>query len=171
MSAVGLVTLLCLGVLCGTGCKKKSEEVDGRTLEEWIAASCSSDANLRQKAYVALRSWPKDKSAQEAVLTAVRQSNYPSPERYTAALNLFRMTGKADDLIEPLQAAITSQFNATVKNQSTKELEDLIFWLEARAKPLIPTLKQARSSLQGQDPASVNARAGLTRVIKSIPEQ
>jgi len=79
------------------------------------------------------------------------------------------MTGTPDVAVDVAKTTIESQFGAMARDPSTRELEDLIFWLGARAKPLLPTLRQARSRLTGQDRTSFDARAGLTRCIQSVP--
>jgi len=72
-------------------------------------------------------------------------------------------------VIAPATAAIEAQFARTPPDPATKELEDLVFWLGARAKPLVPTLQRARTRIVARDEASVRARQALLKIIQSIP--
>jgi len=169
LAPVGLLVFILLAALGESGCKKQEAVVAGRTLAEWIAASRGREAILRIQAYQSLRLFPGEPSAREALQAAVNNSSVPSRERYTAAMHLYRMTGSDEGLLAPVTAAIDAQFGRVPSDPSTKELEELVFWLGARAKSLTPVLRQARGRMTGSDLASAQARQGLDKTIQAIP--
>ena len=83
----------------------------------------------------------------------------PAAERLVAAKDLFRATGDAEPVVEFARSAIRKEAETPSGLSSTKEVEELIFWLGALRRPLAADLQAAHDTLPALDPKSA-ARPG-----------
>ena len=84
---------------------------------------------------------------------------------------LYRATGKTDKIVPAVGRAIRQQSDAATGGEfATKDLEELIFWLGANARPLIPDIEYARSKANPRlGPGPAATRAQLDRILQDIP--
>jgi hypothetical protein len=120
-------------------------------------------------AYEALVNFGGHAAAADALRGAMKGEPLPVGERLTAARLFFRATGNADETVEAARSAIRRDAESRTGFQATREAEELVFWLGARAKPLAADLRHARDQIRGRDVVSARRRAALDKVISGIP--
>jgi hypothetical protein len=166
---VGLIIACVMACLTG-GCGRTEEpEFDGRPLSEWVEQARGRDSPARLRAYDALAAFTNNRTAVEVLRTAAADDNTPSPERLVAAKDLFRATGDPAPTLEFARSAIRKEAETPGGLGSTRELDELIFWLGARARPLAADLQAAHDTLRVRDAATAARRRELQKIIKSIP--
>jgi hypothetical protein len=167
---LGLLLISCLMACLAGGCGRTEEpEFDGKPLGEWLEQAKGRDAAARLRAYDALAAFPGNNKALDVLRTVAADEGVPPPERLVAARDLFRATGDAGPVVNFARSAIRKEAESPTGLRSTKEVDELIFWLGARARPLAPDLQAAHDNLPGRDAKSVARRRDLQRIIKDIP--
>jgi len=159
----------CLAIGCDGGNPAK---FDGQTVDEWIAQAKNGKSAERTAALRALRAFASDKDAIALLERTVSDDHAAYSERLIAAQSLYRATGKSDKILSPVGQAIRKQADASNGNDyATKDLEELVFWLGANARPLIPDIEYARSKVNPRlgRPAAAT-REQLDRLLRDIPK-
>src|SRR5689334_1085503 len=166
---VGL-TIACLVAGLVGGCGRSEEpEIDGKPLGEWVDQAKGRDVAARLRAYDALGAFPNNSRAIDALRTVAADETVTPPERLVATKDLFRATGDPGPSVEFARSAIRKESESPTGLSSTKEVDDLIFWLGARARPLTPDLQAAHDALRTRGAATAPRRRDLQRIIKDIP--
>ncbi len=167
----GLI-ITCLTACLAGGCGRTEEpEFDGKPLGEWVQQARGRDAAARLGAYDALAAFPNNGTAVDVLRGAAADENMLPQERLVAAKDLFRATGDAAPAVEFARSAIRKEAETPGGLSSTKEVDELIFWLGARAQPLAPDLQAAYDTLRPRDAASAARRRDLQKTLKSIPKK
>jgi hypothetical protein len=154
----------CLTGGCGKG---EEAEFEGRPFSEWLALAKSGDTATRCRAYDGLRAFPSERAATDALRGAMNNTQFPPGERVAAARNLYRATGDAGEVVQCVRGMLKTAVPASLP---AKELEDLAFWLGARAQPLVPDFQDAHRRATGRDAATVQTRATLQRILENMPK-
>jgi hypothetical protein len=143
---------------------------DGQTAEEWIAQAKTGNSYSRAAAYQALRAFPNNKDAMALLERTLANESAPFPERMLAAQSLYRATRDTKRVVPKAAEAIRLQADVSRGGQySTKELEDLVFWLGSSAKPLAIEIQYARSRLDPRvNPAVGAMRAKFDALLRDI---
>jgi hypothetical protein len=165
---VGLITCLVGCFLVGCG-RTEEPEFDGKPLGEWVEQARGRDAAARLRAYDALGAFPHERRAVDVLRAVAADEGGLPPERLVATKDLFRATGDAEPVVEFARSAIRKEAETPSGLSSTKEVEELIFWLGARARPLAADLQAAHDTLPALDPKSAAKRRELQRILKTIP--
>jgi len=131
---------------------KSISRFEGQTVNEWISQSQQRNSARRVTAYHALRAFPDNKEAMALLERALSDDAVPFPERLVAAQSLYRATGDSGRVVPKAGEIIRAEADGTAGGPySTKELEDLVFWLGANAKPLVPQIEYARLKLNADE--------------------
>ena len=93
-------------------------------------------------------------------------------ERLIAAQSLYRATGDTEKVVPKVGEAIRKQADQSGgEAYATKELEDLVFWLGANARPLIADIEYARARANPRKGAGAAAtKQQLDRILRDIPK-
>lgn len=166
----GTLLSLLLLLFCAHGCKQEETEFQGRPLSEWLEQAQSKDRRARMAAYDALRGFPTDESALRTLKEALANPQTPLDEKLVAARSLYRATSDAELVTEPVRSALRARAQAKTNNYPIKEIDDLVFWMREKARPLVPDLQYARDHVTGRDAASRKTRDDFDRIISSIPQ-
>ena len=163
---------LLLIAVCTLGCSGGGEEAshEGKTLSEWMSQAKGKDPVARLAAYEALGTFRGDAAAADALQERVGSDATAGAERIVAAKNLYRATGDAGRVIAPVRAVVRAEADSTGGLQSIKEVEDLVFWLGARAEPLADDLRYAAGKIRGRDAQSGQRRQRVRQVLEGIPK-
>jgi hypothetical protein len=160
---------LAIAVVVG-GCGPGEDPIhDGKTLSEWIADAKGGDQLRRQKAYAALIHFGKTGPAVEVLSEAMRSNTLSGADRLVAARFYYRATNKTDEVVEAAKATIRRDADSQSGFRATKEAEELVFWLQGQASPMIEDLKYARDRIRAQDAAALQRRATIQAIISAIP--
>ena len=169
-----LISLPLIGyLLTGGGCDNGDPaNFDGQSVEEWIVQAKQGNAANRIQALRALRAFASDKHAIALLERTVADDAASAPERLVAAQSLYRATGKLDAILPKVGQAVRKQADAANGNEySTRDLEELVFWLGAKAQPLVPDIEYARSKVNPRlGPGAVSTREQLDRILRDIPK-
>jgi hypothetical protein len=165
---VGLLTCLLVGLVGGCG-RTEEPEFDGKPLGEWVEQARGRDAAARLRAYDALGAFPNNGRAVEVLRAVAADETVTPSERLVATKDLFRATGDAGPAVEFARSAIRKESESPTGLSSMKEVDELIFWLGARARPLTPDLQAAHDALRTRGAATAPRRRDLQRIIKDIP--
>ena len=159
-------------VWAAAGCSGEAEpEHFDRPLSEWVSQATGKDPSLRLKAYDALAAFPHEKAAITTLEAVAHGDTAPPAERIAAAKSLYRATGDAERVLGSVRAAIRKEADSGGGFHSTKPVEDLVFWLGPRARPLVPDLQYAQGKIPGRDAASVMRRQAVQKAIDAIPPE
>jgi len=161
-----------LGAFLSSGCGDGDPtQFDGQTASEWIAQAKNGNSSSRVAAIRALRAFPGDKDA-IALLERVLSDDVASyAERLSAAQSLYRATGKTDKVLPKTAEVIRKQADVSSGSEySTKDLEELVFWLGVNARPLVPDIEYARSKVNLRlGPGAAATKAQLDRILRDMP--
>jgi hypothetical protein len=168
-----LLLIFLLGVCVPLGCDDGDPaKFDGQSAAEWVAQAKTGNSASRVTALRALRAFPGDKDAIALLERVLSDDAATYGERMAAAQSLYRATGKADNVVPQVAKALRKQADASRGGEYlTKDLEELVFWLGANARPLIPDIEYARSKVNprlGPGPAATKAQ--LDRILRDIPK-
>jgi hypothetical protein len=165
----GLIIAFVMACLAG-GCGRTEEpEFDGKPLSEWVEQARGRDASARLRAYDGLAAFTNNRAAVDVLRQVAADEAVLPPERLVAAKDLFRATGDPAPSLEFARSAIRKEAETPAGLSSIKEVDELIFWLGARARPLAPDLQAAHDTLRPRDAATAERRRDLERINKSIP--
>ena len=160
------------GVCLSPGCDDGDpQQFDGQTAREWVSQAKNGKPSSRLAALRALRAFPGDNDSMALLEQVVADDSAGFSERLAAAQSLYRATGKTDKVLPGVGKAVRRQADAARGNDySTKELEELVFWLGANAQPLIPDIEYARSKVNPRlGPNAAATKAQLDRILRDIP--
>lgn len=167
----GLIIGCVMACLAG-GCGRTEEpEFDGKPLGEWVEQAKGRDAPARLRAYDALAAFANNRTAVDVLRTVAADEGVLPQERLVAAKDLFRATGDPTPTLDFARSAIRKEAETSAGLSSTKEVDELIFWLGARARPLAADLQAAHDTLRPRNRAAAVRRLELQKIIKNIPEK
>src|SRR4051794_28856033 len=156
----------CLIACLAGGCGRSEEpEIDGKPLSEWVDQARGRDAPSRLRAYDALAAFTNNRTAVDVLRKTTADEAVLPQERLVAAKDLFRATGDPAPTLEFARAAIRKEAETPTGLSSTKEVDELIFWLGARARPLAADLQSAHDTFRPRDRAAAARRLELQKII------
>jgi hypothetical protein len=163
-----LLVLVLVGVV---GCGRDEPKYGAKPLSEWVEQARAKVYRERVEAYDALGRFSGNETAIKTLEEVVKNEATSPGERILAARSLYRATGDAERVIAPVRAAIRKEADSPSGFQSTKEVDELVFWLGAKAQPLTADLQYAQGKIAGRDAASKKRREEIQQVASGIPKE